>query len=161
MEDQTAQYQRPHRMQMVLERGDHTEVPTTTAESPEQLLVLRRAGRTQLPIGADDIDRQEVVTSEAEATHEVPQAAAEGEARDARRRDDAAGRGQAERLGLVVELAPGHSGLGANRAPRGIDPDSLQPGQVDHQTAVAHTMASDAVATPPDRHGQVVRPCEI
>ena len=48
----------------------------------------------------------EVVAGQAEAAHQVAEAAAQGEPGDARRGHEAAGGRQAEGLGLAVELAP-------------------------------------------------------
>ena len=96
--------------------GDDAEVAAAAAERPEQVLVLRFAGRDRLPVGGDHLRRDQVVAREADAPRQVADAAAEGEPADAGRGDDAAGRREAVRVGRVVEVAPRGAALGAGRA---------------------------------------------
>jgi hypothetical protein len=48
-------------MQPVLELRDDAEIAAPATQSPEQVLVLSRAGCEQPPIGGDDVSGQEVV----------------------------------------------------------------------------------------------------
>jgi len=68
----------------------------------------------------------------------------------------AAGGGQAECLGLAIEIPPGGSALGASRAPRRIDADTPHAGQIDHQAPLAHGVARGVVAAAPYRDQNVV-----
>ncbi len=113
------------------------------------------------PSAVTEIGRQEVVAGQAEATHQVAEAAAQREPGDPRRGHEAAGGRQAEGLGLAVELAPGDAGFGPHRAARRVDPDPLHPGQVNHQPIVAHREARHAVAAPADGDQQVVGAREV
>src|SRR5439155_25994921 len=86
---------------------------------------------------------------------------AQGQARDAGIRGGAPGGGEAERLGLAVELAPRDSTLSAHGAPDGIDPNTLHQGQVDHQPAVADAGAREAVGAAAYGHEQRVVTGEV
>ena len=70
------------------------------------------------------------------------------------------GRGQAEGLGLVVEVPPRAAALGAGRAGDRVHAHTRHPRQVDHHATVADGKARHAMATPADRHDQVMGPGE-
>ena len=53
--------QGPDRVQPELKAGDDAEVAAGAADGPEEVRVLRRAGGPHLPVGGDDVDREEVV----------------------------------------------------------------------------------------------------
>ena len=59
-----------------LEGGDDAEVAPAAPDAPEEVLVLCRADLAELAVGRDQIGRQEVVAGQAEATHQVAEAAA-------------------------------------------------------------------------------------
>jgi hypothetical protein len=91
----------------------------------------------------------------------MPDAAVEGEAADAGRRDDAAGHGEAEQLRLAVAVAPGRPALRAHR-PRGrVDVDAAHPGQVDDEPVVVDGVAGDVVRAALDRAEQAVLAGEV
>src|SRR5438132_5666721 len=98
-------------MELVLEGGDHAKVPAATPHAPEEVSVFRGAGREQLAVGRHHIDREEVIGSQAVPACQIAPTATEGESGDAGCGDLAPGGGQAKRLGLVVELAPGQARL--------------------------------------------------
>jgi hypothetical protein len=72
------------------------------------ILVLARAHRLALP--ADDVRGDEVVAGETVLPHQPADPTAEREAADARRRDEAAGRGEPRQLRLAVDVRPSRAG---------------------------------------------------
>ena len=93
---------------------------------------------------------------QAEPAREVADAAAEGEPADAGGRDDAAGRGQAERVRRGVEVAPGRAALGPGRVRRRVDPRPPRMPDRSITTPSSHgAEARDAVAAAAHRE---VRP---
>jgi len=83
-------------------------------------------------------------------------AAAERKSRDAGRAGNPSRRGQAEGLGLVVEVPPCGPALGAGRAVHRVHAYTLHARQVDHQAAVADRKTRHAMAAAADRYDQVV-----
>src|SRR5919201_2170395 len=98
-------------MEAVFKRGDDAEVPATPSHPPEEVRVLRRAGRAELTVCRDNIDRQQVVAGQAETAHKVAKTAAECESRNACSGDGTTGGCQAKGLGLLIELTPGEARL--------------------------------------------------
>ena len=143
-------------MQAELELGHHAEVAAAAAQAPEQLGVLALARAHRLPVGGDQVGRDQVVAGQAVLAHQPADAAAEREPGDAGGGDEAAGRGQAEGLGLGVELAPGEAALGPHGARLGVDPDALHRREVDHQAAVAGGVAGHVVAAAAHGDGQAL-----
>ena len=92
---------------------------------------------------------------------EIPQSAAERDAGDAGRRDDAAGRREAERLRLVVEVAPRRAPLDARRFRVRVDAHRVHRRQVDHQPVVADGRARDVVPAAHDREPKIAIAGEI
>ena len=148
-------------MQPELERRHDAEVPAAAAQRPEQILVLVLARDERLPVGRDDLGRDEVVAREADAARQVADAAAEREPADAGRRDDAAGRREAVGVRGVVEHAPRGAALGARRLRLGIDLHVRHAGQVDHDRVVGGAEARDAVAAPADGQVELVLAREV
>src|SRR5438132_14268711 len=64
-------------------------VAATAADRPEEVLVFSRAGDEKFPVGRHHVRRNKVVEGQSEPTREVADAASEGQAADARGRDDA------------------------------------------------------------------------
>jgi len=149
MRDQTADH-RPDRMQPVRERRRDAEVPAAAAKRPEEVGMGVCVDREHVAGRGHELDRQQIVRSEAVLRHQPAEAAAEGVARDARRRDSAAGDGQAVCARCVVELGPDHA-LGRGGHSLGIDRDLLHLREVDHHAAVRHGTTRDVVAAAPDR----------
>ena len=122
------------RVEPVLERGDHAEVAAAAPQAPEQVGVLLLAGDKKFPVGGDHVAGHEAVNGESEAAHEVADATPQGQPADAGVGDDAAGHGQPERLGLVVDvtpqtaaLCPGVRASGSNRTPVMADRSITRP----------------------------------
>ena len=160
MDHDTSQH-RADGMELVLEGSDHAKVPAATPHAPEEVGVLCGAGREELAVGRDEIDREQVIGSQAVLACQVAPATAKGESGDAGRGDLAPGRGQAKGLRLVVELAPGEARLSTGCAAHGIDAHTLHAREVKHHAAVAHRVARDVMAAPAHRHQELVRAGEI
>ena len=74
---------------------------------PQQQVGVLGLDRVHEPaVGGDHVGADQVVAGEAVLAHQPADAAAEREAADAGRRDQAAGGREPVRLGLVVDVAP-------------------------------------------------------
>ena len=60
----------------------------------------------QLPIGGHDVHREQIIAGKAALAHQIAETTAKGDPGDPGGGDEAAGRGQAECLGFVIELSP-------------------------------------------------------
>ncbi len=89
-------------------------------------------------------------------THQPSDTAAQRQAGNSGRRDHAARGGEVERGGFTIEFPPRHTRLRADRAARGIHPDTLHPSEIDQQSAFARTVTGDAVASGLHRYGDPV-----
>jgi hypothetical protein len=146
VEHHAGQDGRADQMQAILERRHHAEVAAAAAETPEEVGMLIGAGTQELPVSSDHVGREQVVYGEPVPTHQPAQAPAESETSDPRVRHDAARSGEAEGLGLTVDLTPKQSWLRA-RGPRDrIDPEALHRGQIDDDSAIARRRAGNIVA---------------
>src|ERR671917_537479 len=94
-----------------LKGRDYAKVPPTTAHPPEEVRVLCLVGCQQATVSSHEVDREEVVQSQAMLAHEPAEAATKGEAGEARDRNIAPGGPQAEGLQVVVKLTPGEPWL--------------------------------------------------
>ena len=92
---------------------------------------------------------------------EPADAPAERQTGDAGGRDHATGDGQAEYLGLPVDLSPGRASLDAHGLVGRIDPDTVHVAEVEHQAAIDGAVAGDMVATGPNREQEPVVPGEV
>jgi hypothetical protein len=133
-------------MGAVLERGYDAEVAAAAAQGPEQLGVGIVAGRDDLTGGQDHLGRQQVVDGQPIAAHQPALTATQGQARDPRARDRAAGRCEPKRRGCSIELADEYAWLRSDRLPDWIDVDALHRRQVDHQSFVGDGLSGDVVA---------------
>jgi hypothetical protein len=149
------------RVEPVPEGGHHAEVASPAAYPPEEVPVLLLAGRQEPAVGGHYVRGDEVVAGEAVLAVEPAEAAPEREARYAGHRDYPQRGRQPERLRLVVELAQGQPGLGFGGASGGVYADALHGREVEHQPAVAHRLAGDAVPAAADGERQVVGAGEL
>ena len=147
---------RPDRMQGELEPGDDTEIAAAAAQRPEQVGVVLPARVQQAAVGCDHVRREQVVDAEAVARAQPADAARQRQAGDAGVGDQAAGRREAEGLGVAVDVAPGGAALDPGAAPFGVDPHGAHERQVEHQPAIAHGVARDVVAAAADGHRQAM-----
>ena len=151
-----------HRMELELERGHDAEVPARRRAAPRTDRVPSSAlAVTNLTVGQHDVGRDQVVEGESVLPRQVADPAAERQTGDPGRRDDPARRGEAERVGRVVEIAPGAPALDARGALLGIDVNPLHRGQVHHQPVVADRAAGDVVAAAADRDRQSLPAREV
>ena len=93
-------------MEVELELRHDAEVAAAAAQPPQQLRVLGLAGVDEPPVRGDDVGGDQVVAREAELAHRPADAAAEREPGDAGARHEPAGRREAVRLRLVVDVGP-------------------------------------------------------
>nr|WP_239640384.1 hypothetical protein [Halogeometricum pallidum] len=90
-------------VEVELEGRDDTEV-AAAPEPPEEVGVLVLAGVDETTVGRDHVRPAEIVGGQTVSTGEPAETPAERQAGDSRRRIVSDGRGEAERLCLVVEL---------------------------------------------------------
>src|SRR5262249_56557644 len=107
---------------------------------------------TELAVGCDDVDGDEVVGRQAVLAAQPADAAAQGESGNAGIRAGAPGGGQTERLGLVVEVDPLGPPFSTDCAPAGVDTHTAHLGQVNPEPPIAHPGARDIVHADPARH---------
>ncbi len=147
-------------MEPILELGDHAEIAAPAAHRPEQIRVLARARVQHLAVRAHDLDRLQVVASQAVLAHQATHPAAQCQPGDARVRRGSQRGGESHRLHLAIELAQQHAALRPTETSLRVDLDSLHGRHIDHQPAVASGLTRKAVAAPAHRREQLMRPRE-
>ena len=145
------------RVQAEVEARRDAEVPPASAERPEELGVLVRARMNHGPGGRDELGADEVVAREAVLRGQVPDAAAQGEAADARRPHNASRSDEPVRLRCRVEVEPGRAAIGVRDPRVRVDLDRLHLREVDHETVVEHAVAGRVVATSTDSDLKLIR----
>ena len=136
-----------NRVEAVLERGHHAEVAAAAPQRPEQIRLGLLAAGDQLAVRRHHVGFEQVVDGEAAASRQVAHPAAEREPADAGGRDDPAGTAESERVGGVIDVAPGAPTLDSHATPRRVDADAAQASEVEHHTAVDGAEAGRAVPT--------------
>jgi hypothetical protein len=154
------QRRRPDLVEGELELGHHPEVPAAAAQPPEQLRVLPFAGRQQLAVRAHQLQADDVVTGQPVPPGQPAHAAAQGEAADPGVGDVAGRGGQPVGLGGPVQVAQQRAATHPGATPVRVDPDRPHRRQVQHQPAVGHRDAQDAVAAAPHPQLQPQRPAQ-
>src|SRR6266508_1434101 len=154
--DQPAGDGRADLMQAEREPGDDPEVAATASDRPEQVLVVRPAGRADLSVCGDDFDLLQVVDRPAEPASQVAKSAAERQAGHSSLGHEAEHRRQPVLLrGLVdvLEQAPRPNvrkpGIGVNR-------DVAHAGHVPHQSVPGDRGSGDVVASAHDAEQQLM-----
>src|SRR5262245_28269500 len=147
-------------MELIFERGDH-EIAASAAQAPEQVSVLGRACDQQGALSGDEVDRQEVVAGEAKLARQPAKTAAQCQAGNARIGDRASRGGQAECLGLAIEISPCGATFGAGCATHRVDADTAHASEIDHQSPLAYGVARSVVAAATYRHQNLVGACEL
>ena len=107
------------RMEAIAKPGDHAEISATPSQSPEQVSILVRRGSHHPPVHADDPRLEKIVATETMLARQPAEAAAQGQAGDARGRDQPSGRREAMVLRCGVECAPEHAAAGLREAAAG------------------------------------------
>ena len=137
------------------------KLPPPPANAPEELAVLAVAGMVQYAVSGDDVDRKEVVETKPVLAAQPAEAAGQGEAADARRRDQAAGRGEPMDLGLPVEIPPGGATLDSRAPGLRVHVDRRHAGEIDQKAAVAGATAAGVMATGAHRCDQPMLPRHV
>ena len=132
-------------MQAELERGHDAEV-AAAPDAPEQFGVFSLAGRHELAVSRDQLDREQVVDGQAIFAAQMPQAAAQRQPAHTGGRDVTSGCRQAEDLRLAVHSADGRAALDADGLGLLIDVHALHERGVDHDPAVTRAAAGHVVA---------------
>ena len=145
-----------HRVQPEHERRDDAEVAAAAADRPEQVGVLGRARVRARSVRQDDLGLEHVVDREPVPAAQIADPAAEREAADAGRADDAARRRHADRVGGRVNLPPGRPALDPNGAGVGVDLDAAHRPEVDHDAVVAAAEAAAVVSAAADGEQRVM-----
>ena len=91
-------------MQLKFERRDDAEVAAPAAQRPQQIGILVGARRDDAAVRTDIVGGYQTVARQAKAARKASEAAAEGEAADARLRDSAHRGCEAECLRRAIEL---------------------------------------------------------
>jgi hypothetical protein len=93
--------------------------------------------------------------------HQPPDAAPEREPGNAGARDQPAGHGEPEGLRLVIEVRPGHAGLGDGALRHRVHPHALHGRQVDDHSTVGDGEPGQTVRAAAHRHLQVLAAGEL
>jgi hypothetical protein len=93
-------------MQRELEAGHDAETAASAAQSPIEVGVLAGGGADEAAIRQHDADAAHIVAGEPVFAHEPARAAAQGEAADARARDQAAGGRESFGRTRRIDIAP-------------------------------------------------------
>src|SRR6476660_10514076 len=108
-------------MRLKQERRDDSEIPSTAAESPEEIRVLISAGCQKCPVCCDDFEGQHVVTSQAVLADQPTNSPAEGETGNTGLGNNARGNRQTERMSFPIDITKCCASLNAGRASGRID----------------------------------------
>lgn len=150
-------------MGCALNRNDVTtpKLPPPPPHGPEEVRVLLGGRADETSVGQHHFHRKQIVDREAALTRQMTEAAAEREAANAGRRDNARGDGQAERVRRVVHVAPQRAAARPHRPPLRVHADVPHRRQINHQTVVAHPESGRVVPASTDGHAQLVVAAEI
>ncbi len=142
-------------MQAELEVRHDAEVAAAAADGPVEVRVLVGIRVQQAAVGGHDVHALHVVERKAEAPREPAEAAAEREAADAGVRDRAAGRDEALRHRLMVDLAEEAAAIDVGALRFRVDAHAAKAGQVDLHAFLAGGLAGGAVPAALDREQEV------
>src|SRR2546426_145886 len=84
VEHDPGQHQGTHGMELVRKGGDHAEVPAAAPEAPQEVRVLAGVDMAELAVSSDNIGGNQIVTGQAVLARQPADAAAQGEAGNAR-----------------------------------------------------------------------------
>ena len=158
---QARQHLGAHRVGLELERGDDAQVAAAARRPQKRSGSFFALAVTTAAVGQDHVGREQVVHGEAVLAADPAEAPAEGQPGDAGGGVDARRDREAEGLGLVVEVAEGGPGPGADGPRRRVHPHVPHPGEVDHQPAVTGGLSRDVVPRAAHREEQVVLPGQL
>src|ERR1700753_786306 len=150
-----------NRMCLEQKRSDHPEVSATSANSPEEVSILVRAGSDKPSVRQDNIGCQKVIDGQAVLSCEVSHAAAQSKATDTCCRNDSRRHGEAEGVGSVVHVTPSSSPACAYGSCRGGDVNVLDARQINDEAIIANSQPSGVMASASDRYQQVIFPGQM
>ena len=119
------------------------------------------AGGLEPAVGGNHIGGYQVVAAKAVFAGQPSDAAPESQSADTGIVVGAAGGGEAEGLGLMVECAPLGPSLGPDSPLCRVDTNSGHFGKVDHQPIVAHAVAGEVVTAASHGNQDIVVAGEI
>ena len=141
-------------------RGD-PEVAAAAATSPRTRSAFSsRLAVTTRPSASTSCAERRLSIARPYLPLQPAEPAAKRQSADARRRDDAAGAGEAVDLRLAVVLTPRSAALRARRPRRRIDVDPLHQREIEQQSAVDRRASRDVVAAAAHRDLEAVLPSE-
>ena len=120
-----------YRMRLELERRDNAEVPTSSAESPEKVLVFRRIRREHSAVSGDHLARKQIVDRHAVLTKQPADTAAQCEAPNAGLRHDAARDRKSEDVRFAIQITQSRAALHLNglKLPNRHGPTACEKGR--------------------------------
>jgi hypothetical protein len=107
------------------EGGDDADVAAAAADRPEEVRAHVGAGGHDVPLGRDDLRREEVVNGQPVLADHIADAAAGRQPSHADRMGVAGGEGETERVGRSGEIAGSRARLDTRNARFRIDADPL------------------------------------
>ena len=160
IEHRSAIDHRAKRVEVELESGHDPEVAATTAQPVQQVGVLGLARADEPPVGGDHVGGHQVVAGEPELAHRPTDPAAERESGHTGARHEAARRGEAVGLRLVIHVSPHRAAADLGAPGHRIDVDVAHVREVDDDAVVTGREARDAVAAAAHGEGQAMAACE-
>jgi hypothetical protein len=145
------------RVEVELERRDHSGADAAAAQRPEQLGLVLGVRAHEAPLGGEQLDRAHAVAREAVAAPEAAQPAAERGADDADRVVRTGQARQPVRSGGRGQLAPRRPGVHARAAGLGVDLGAGQGARPQQQSIVERRQRGRAVAAGLHRDTQALR----
>ena len=124
------------RMSPEQEADDDTKISASAAQRPKQVRIVRFGRRDKAAVGEHHVRFDEIVRRQAIKAAEITVPAAQGEPRDAGRRDDPERHRLLERLRRMIDVAGGATRTHSDGPVFWIDPDALHQRQVDDQTVI-------------------------
>ena len=153
-DERAGQDVRPDPVRPKGEGRDHPEIAAATADAPEQVRVLLVGRVDGGPGRGHDVDREQVVHGQSVGMREPPEAAAEGEPRDARPGHDPDRHRETERFGGAIDMAQRGTGRDTHFPRVRVHDHVGQVAQVEHDAAVDGAVSGHVVTAATDRQGQ-------
>src|SRR5688500_13950394 len=117
-------------------RGDAEVAAATTAQGPEEIRVLFRAGAQRRAIRIDQVNGEEVVAGETVLAGQEPEPATERQPRDPDALAGPGGQREAVLPETTVEIAQADPGTDAHFTASRVDTDLAQAAKVDDQPGI-------------------------
>ena len=125
MNDDAHQNLGAYGMKSILEARHDAEIPATTSDGPEKILVLAFARVPKVSIRGHDVHGEEIVDGHAVLAAEPAEPTAQRESGDAGRRVDSERGRKTEGLRFPIEIAERRAGFDLGGFRNGIDPDGF------------------------------------